>query len=66
MESVSFPPALRTIGKYAFYRCEDLRGVKFSEGLDAIEAGAFWESGLRSVVFPASLRRVAQAAFAKC
>ena len=46
--------------------CENLKSVTLPEGLEKIGTGAFFDSGLDSVEFPASLRVVSQAAFARC
>ena len=40
--------------------------MKFSEGLEKIGLQAFALSGLENIEFPASLRTIAQAAFAEC
>ena len=40
--------------------------MQFSEGLEKIGRFAFYASGLEQLEFPASLRTVSQAAFAKC
>lgn len=40
--------------------------MTFSEGLEKIGLEAFCRTGLEAVEFPASLRTVSQAAFAKC
>ena len=40
--------------------------MKFSEGLEKISLQAFALSGLENIELPASLRTVAQAAFAEC
>lgn len=57
---------MKTVEKYAFFQCENLKSITFSEGLEKIEVYAFWGNGCESLEFPASLRMVAQAAFAKC
>lgn len=46
-----------------FGECKNLKSIRFPDCLEKIENGAFRESGLESVTFPASLRTVAQAAF---
>lgn len=40
--------------------------MEFSEGLEKIDLFVFFQTGLESVELPASLRTVAQGAFAKC
>lgn len=52
--------------KRRFRECRDLKSVEFSEGLEKIDLMAFFETGLENVTLPASLRVLAQAAFAKC
>ena len=64
--SVSIPPSIQRIGKFAFYECTTLARVNFSEGLKEIGEGAFAYAGLESLVLPSSLERIGDAAFADC
>lgn len=43
-----------------------LRSVVLNEGLEVIKKYAFYDTGLRSVVLPGSLRTISQGAFSKC
>ena len=53
-----FPSTLKTIGRGAFCDCENLKSVKFPDGLKKISTGAFTLSGLESATLPASLRTI--------
>ena len=63
LRSVEFPASLRTISQAAFCKCQNLRTVKFGEGLEVLGAdvrtedgklyyGVFQESGLECIQFP--------------
>ena len=43
-----------------------MKSVEFSDNLEKICRFAFFQTGLESVEFPASLKTVAQGAFASC
>ena len=53
---------LRSLGRHAFYFCTELKQVLLNEGLEAICAGCFYQTGLETFVAPqyrgARLRRV--------
>ena len=41
VESVSLPPSLKRIGKYAFYNCGNLKRLSFSSSVNDLGAGLF-------------------------
>lgn len=55
LTDVSLPNSLKEIGGNAFYRCPALASVQLPNGLERIESSAFGESGLASIVIPASV-----------
>lgn len=56
------PDAITSIGKYAFYECGNLRGVELNK-VKAIEALAFYRSGLTTVEIPADADDISSDAF---
>lgn len=60
-------PSVEMIGAYAFYGCENLRSVKFSENLMDIAHAAFYGcSSLQSLNLPQSVEMIDEAAFEYC
>ena len=57
LEKVKLPANLITIDGYAFSGCKTLEKIELPEKLTTIRSGAFWDSGLRSIRMPASLKR---------
>ena len=56
MEYLELPETLRNIGYAAFYKCQSLKHVKFSEGLLILERSAFNSCiELNEVVLPETL-----------
>ena len=49
-----------------FNQCKDLKKVAFSEALEKIGLYAFYRTGIENLRIPASLRTIAQGAFAEC
>ena len=47
------------IEESAFYECNKLKNVQFSEGLEKIGLFSFYETGLENIELPASLRTIA-------
>lgn len=67
LKKITIPGSVRAIGKEAFFYCESLAEVHFSEGLDSIAERAFCNcKNLRAVVFPSSLRSIGREAFSNC
>ena len=63
LEKVKLPANLITIDGYAFSGCKTLEKIELPEKLTTIRSGAFWDSGLRSIRMPASLKRCDNYAF---
>lgn len=58
IKSISCPESLIEIGKYAFYRCEELEQVELNKELKTINYEAFYScSKLHSIVIPSSLEK---------
>lgn len=67
LKKITIPSSVRTIGKEAFYYCEGLAEVLFSEGLDSIGELAFSScKALQELIFPSSLRTIGKEAFSTC
>lgn len=67
MEYLELPETLRNIGYAAFYKCQSLKHVKFSEGLLILERSAFNSClELNEVVLPETLIEIGKRAFADC
>ena len=66
MQSVKFPPSLRTIGRLAFSGNSKLKTAEMAEGLEEIGEIAFKECGLERLVFPSTLKEIGQLAFSEC
>lgn len=58
IKSLKLPSSLKKIGKEAFARSAVLTDISFSEGLEEIEVGAFASTGVTSVVFPSTLKKI--------
>lgn len=52
-----------SVSSYAFFRCEELRSVTFTEEATVIWDSAFNESGLESVVIPVTVTTIVRHAF---
>ena len=74
VEQVVLPVSLRTIAQGAFHKCENLKTVKFSEGLEVLGTdeydddggmwyGVFQESSIEHVELPSTLKRIEYSAF---
>lgn len=64
--SVSFPSSLKAIEKHAFEDCAALTKLNLSKThVEEIGSNAFRETGLKSVAFPASLKKIGSQAFLK-
>lgn len=61
------PESVKNIGDRAFYDCDALTGIKFSEGFSNIGAEAFYDcDSIKSVEMPESARKIGDHAFASC
>ena len=59
LRSVALPSTLKRLEYGVFMKCKNLKTVRFPEGLEYLEKSCFSETGLESVEFPASLRKIA-------
>lgn len=59
LESAVLPSTLKMIERDAFGSCKKLKDITLPNGLETICLGAFCNSGLERIVFPASLRTLA-------
>ena len=51
------------VSSYAFFRCEELKSVTFTEGTTTIWDSAFNESGLETVIIPVTVTSIVRHAF---
>lgn len=63
LAKVTLPDGLKSIGDYAFYKCDNLRNILFPDRLGKIGKLCFYESGLETLVLPASMREIGPGAF---
>lgn len=64
---VILPPAVLTIGNYAFYRCSSLRQVVLPDSLRTLGYQTFYQcAALTGVQFPAKLNSIGDGAFQAC
>ena len=66
--SIRIPASVRELGDAAFYGCENLEIVEFSEDsqLETIDNSAFGMCGLKNITFPASLKKIGQSICLNC
>ena len=57
---------LKTIGRCAFYECEKLTKIAFSDELETIGVECLYGCGLEVAVFPASWKEIGAMAFSRC
>lgn len=68
IKSVSFPPSVEVIGKYAFNDCKCLKYISFrgKSSLRAIKRSAFSRTKIEKIVFPSSLVKIGNTVFSHC
>ena len=59
LKKVNIPSNLKVIPTGAFESCSSLESLTIPEGIEEIEGGAFDGSGLKELIFPASLNKIA-------
>ena len=64
LSKVEIPDSVTNIGEYAFRLCGNLADVKFGNGLQSIEDGAFSSCDLTTVELPESLKKIYNSALA--
>ena len=66
LKQVVFPEEITRIGEKAFYGCQNLADVTLAETVEVLEKGTFAESGLKTIIIPASMRRIEGNVFSGC
>jgi uncharacterized repeat protein (TIGR02543 family) len=68
IQSVTIPDTIRRIYCQTFYRCINLEYVYFglNSQVETIEQFSFYESGLRNIVIPTSVRFIERNSFSYC
>lgn len=61
--SVTFPPSIRVIGSYAFYKCCELREAIIPDSCRHIGSSAFYNCHLTRIVLPEGLKYIGSCAF---
>ena len=64
--SITIPGSIRENTLLCFSGCENLREVNLSEGMDAIKAGAFENTGIKQLTVPSGVTRMGGKAFMNC
>jgi len=63
--NIIIPNSVRTVGQSAFANCYALTNVAFPEGVESIDSGAFFASGIQSIVLPKSITHLGSELFAE-
>lgn len=66
LSSVKLPSNVTIIKKLAFSNCKSLTKVDFGEGVESIQSEAFVYSGLKTLVIPPNINKIADDAFQYC
>ncbi len=67
LENVEFTGSVLTVlPEYVFSNCSALTEITIPQGITEIREGAFYQSGLQTVVLPKTLRLIGEFAFAGC
>ena len=66
LKSVTVGGSVEIIGNNAFKNCGSLMDIHLNEGLQKIESGAFYQTGLTSLSLPDSLAEMGISAFEGC
>ena len=66
LSSVTLNDRITRISSYCFSDCPSLHHITLPSGCTAIEGGAFYNSGLEEITFPATLREISYGAFGYC
>ena len=64
--SLKLPKTIRAIDEYAFYKCNQLKSVELSDGLETIGSCAFEFSDIRNIRIPGTVKSIASDAFKYC
>ena len=63
LKEISFPETLTSIGEGAFQNCAALEKVTLPEGFEKIGAKAFYNTGLKEINIPATVKEIGKFAF---
>lgn len=63
LHDVKFGNELKSIDKSAFYGCKNLVDIDFSKNLKNIGDDAFFDTGIKKITLPASVREIGKNAF---
>ena len=63
VEHIKIPSTVRALPKSAFSECYNLKTVELQEGLEEIGAGCFYDSRIKEIVIPSSVKSVEEKAF---
>ena len=63
IESINIPKGVTKIERNAFNGCNNLVNVKLNEGLTEIDERAFYNSGVKNIAFPSTLRTIGNSSF---
>lgn len=64
LEEINFPSHLKTIGKYAFYKCEKLHTADLERTeIEELPEGVFGASGIQTLLLPTRLTNIGSQAF---
>lgn len=67
LTEISIPKEIETIANQAFYKCEALKKIDFSDGVKEIKEAAFWIClKLENITLPNSITAVGEGAFYGC
>lgn len=68
IESISIPPQITKICKFAFSNCRKLQFVEFlgNSKLEIIEEFAFAHSKIKNICFPSSVLQICESSFTNC
>ena len=64
--SAVIEPGVTSVGYWAFANSTNLKTISLPDGITVIEAYAFYNSGLTSIVLPNSVTEVQESAFSDC
>ena len=65
-EHIELPSTLKRIECNTFRGCQNLKDIRFPDGLETIRQYCFQQSGLKKLVIPASMKEIEKGAFAYC
>ena len=61
--SYSIPKGVKTIGKWSFYYCDNLKKITIPKGIEEIGIYAFYRTSISKITLPNSLKTIKEGAF---